>query len=145
MLKKFVFLALAVVFSSAQADVQDLVAYRQGVMKANAGHLAALKATLVGGQKQFLPQALVHAEAIAKLAGTLPQMFPENSSHPKSDALPAIWRDWKDFTAKAKNMERLANALVQSAKVNDEAAMASAFKKLGKEGCSACHEKYRKD
>lgn len=130
---------------NALADVEDVVAYRRGVMKANAGHMAALKATLLGGQKQFLPQAVIHGEAIQKLASSIPDMFPEGSTHRKSKAKKAIWRNFGDFTARAQNLERLAGEFVQAAKAGDETAMTAAFKKLGKEGCSACHEDYRED
>ncbi len=144
--KVFLFTGMLItVFGNALADVKEVVAYRQGVMKANAGHMAALKATLIGGQKQFLSQAVIHGEAIQKLAGSIPDMFPPGSTHRKSKATEAIWRNFEDFSAKAKNLERLAGEFVQAAKSGDEAAMTAAFKKLGKEGCSACHEAYRKD
>lgn len=135
----------ATALSPAFADVKAIVAYRQGTMKAFGGHTAALKAIFADGQKQFLPDALAHGEAILRLSKSIPAMFPPGSEYRKSAAKKQIWQNWDDFVARAQNLERLAQEFVQAAKANDEAAMGSAFQKLGKEGCSACHERYRKD
>jgi cytochrome c556 len=131
--------------SSALADVKAIVAYRQGTMKALGGHAAALKAMLVEGQKQFLPYALPHGEAILALSKSIPEMFPKGSEHRKSAAKKEIWQRWEDFVARAQNLERLAQEFVQAAKGGDEAAMQAAFQRMGKEGCGACHERYRKN
>lgn len=88
---------------------------------------------------------MIHGEAIQKLAGSIPDMFPEGSTHQKSKAKKDIWRNFEDFTAKARNLERLAGEFVRAARAGDEAAMTAAFRKMGKEGCSGCHEDYRKD
>jgi len=136
---------VAVAVSPALADSKGIVDYRQGVMRANAGHMAALKAIFIGGQKQFLSQAVVHGEAIAKLAGSIPDMFPSGSTHRNSNARPRIWNDWDDFTGRAQTLQRLADEFVKAARSNDTAAMRAAFLKMGREGCSGCHEKYRKD
>ncbi len=136
---------VGVAVSPALADVKGIVDYRQGVMRANAGHMAALKAIIIGGQKQFLPQAVVHGEAIAKLAGSIPDMFPSGSTYRKSNARPRIWNDWDDFNGRARTLKHLAEEFVKAARANDEAAMTQAFRKMGQDGCSACHEKYRKD
>ncbi len=135
----------AMVLSPAFADVKAVVAYRQGTMKSFGGHMAALKAIFADGQKQFLPYALAHGEAIAGLAKSIPDMFPPGSEYRKSAAKKQIWQNWDDFVARAQNLERLAREFVQAAKANDEAAMGSAFRKMGQEGCSSCHERYRED
>lgn len=141
----FVAVLAALAFSPAWADVKAVVAYRQGVMKSFGGHMQALKAIFAEGQKQFLPSALPHGEAILGLAKSIPAMFPEGSEYRKSAAKKEIWKNFDDFNARAQNLERLAQEFVQAAKGNDEAAMKTAFQKMGKEGCSSCHEKYRKD
>ncbi|MBN2701922.1 MAG: c-type cytochrome [Methylohalobius sp. ZOD2] len=133
------------VLSPAFADVEAVVEYRQGVMEANGGHMAALKAIFIGGQKQFLPHAVEHGEAIAGIAESIPDMFPPDSTHRKSEARKRIWRNWDDFVARARTLERLSLDFVEAAKSGDETAMTQAFKKMGKEGCSACHERYRDD
>lgn len=136
---------VAMVLSPAFAEVKAVVAYRQGTMKAFGGHMAALKAIFTDGQKQFLPYALAHGEAIAALTKSIPEMFPPGSEYRKSAAKKQIWQTWDDFVDRARNLERLAQEFVQAAKGGDEVAMQSAFQKMGKEGCSSCHERYRKD
>ncbi len=135
----------ATVLSPAFADVKAIVAYRQGTMKSFGGHAAALKAIFADGQKQFLPDALAHGEAIAGLAKSIPDMFPPGSEYRKSAAKKQIWQNWDDFVARAQNLERLAAGFVQAVKEGDEAAMKAAFQRMGQEGCSSCHDKYRKD
>lgn len=141
----FAAILAALVLSPALADVKAIVAYRQGTMKAFGGHAAALKAILADGQKQFLPDALAHGEAILGLAKSIPNMFPQGSEYRKSAAKKQIWQNWDDFVTRAQNLERLAEGFVQAAKGNDEVAMRAAFQKMGKEGCGGCHEKYRED
>ncbi|MCX8048998.1 MAG: cytochrome c [Methylohalobius sp.] len=141
----FVAVMAAACISSAWADVKAIVAYRQGVMKSFGGHMQALKAILAEGQKQFQPNALFHGEAILGLAKSIPDMFPQGSEHRKSAAKKEIWKNFPDFTSRAQTLERLSQEFVQAVKGGDEAAMKAAFQKMGKEGCSACHEKYRKD
>ncbi len=133
------------VMTPAYADVKAIVAYRQGVMKAFGGHAQALKTIFADGEKQFSANALSHGEAILALSKSIPEMFPKGSESRKSAAKKEIWQNWDDFVARAKHLEQLAEGFVQAAKEGDEAAMKAAFQRMGKEGCSACHEKYRKD
>ncbi len=138
-------MALLLLPLSALADVEPVVRYRQATMKANAGHLAALKAILLEGGEAFLPQAAFHAEAIAKAAPLLPAMFPEGSLSEKSNARPEIWKRWDDFTQRAKELERLSQALLRALDSGDRKAAARALVDLGRNGCGECHRRYRLD
>ena len=78
---------------------------------------------------------------IAAKAAEVPALFEAAETDPKSEALPAIWEDYGDFTAKAKAMEVAAQAaqgtLVAQADVR------GALAAVG-ETCKGCHKSYRK-
>ena len=80
------------------------------------------------------------ANAIARHAANTPDLFRAKEDDPKSEATPAIWANFKDFTAKAVAMESAANGLSRSIASIDD--LGPAMKALG-DTCKACHGDYR--
>ncbi len=85
-------------------------------------------------------KARMAAAAIAKHAALTPGLFEAEEDDPKSEALPAIWDDFADFTKKSDRLEALALELSTSLRAESDLPMA--MKSLG-DACNACHKTYR--
>ncbi|MCB2053454.1 MAG: cytochrome c [Geminicoccaceae bacterium] len=127
----------------AQDAPTGIVGLRQATMKTLGAHMGALKAILTD-QTEMVDQVPMHARAIGDVAGHIPVLFPEGSTDPESDALPAIWEDKADFDSHAEKLSELVAALAETAEGGDVQASLAAFGQMGKEGCGGCHETYRK-
>ncbi len=80
------------------------------------------------------------AASIADHAAETPDLFRAEEDDPKSEATPAIWADFDDFTAKAVALENAARGASSTISSVDD--LAPAMKALG-ETCKACHADYR--
>ena len=129
----------------AQESENAAIKARTSVMQLYAFNLGALGA-MAKGEVEY------DAEAASKAANnlvTLTQvdqsaMWPpgsDNASDPTSRALPAIWENYPDVSAKGKAMSDAALAM-QSAAGQDLDALRAAMGGLGG-ACSACHKAYR--
>ena len=128
---------------AADKDAKGVVAVRQNVMDANAGHITAIKVILTE-----LPDRIglvpAQAQAIADAAAAVPDLFPKGSDQPPTNALPAVWEKPGEFRAAAQKAQDLARKLAETARGGDVKATLAAFGALGKEGCGGCHETFRK-
>jgi cytochrome c556 len=79
------------------------------------------------------------ASEIAVHSATVPALFEVREDDPKSEALPAIWEDFADFTAKSEAMGRVAEAATH---FGTEPELRAAIADLG-QACKACHSRYR--
>ena len=135
-----VFLALILVGGVALADgaVDPDVKARQDLMAANGaalktlGGMASAKIAFDATAAQAAKQAL-----IANAAGTL-EVFKNQASDPAGHANTSIWTAWDDFSAKAGDMGKAAEAL-------DTTSAESVAAGLGAIGgtCKACHTAYK--
>ncbi len=83
-------------------------------------------------------QAAEAKAALIQIAQDLPALFQENASDPVSEARPAIWDDYADFSAKADVMAAAAVALDTSS----AATIGAGLRALGG-SCGGCHKAYR--
>lgn len=83
-------------------------------------------------------KARMARDTIVTQAGKIPALFEEEAQDPKSEALPNIWTDWADFTAKGEALKTAATAL----DFTDQAALGASMRALGS-SCKACHKTYR--
>ena len=81
------------------------------------------------------------AHAIHELASKVTTLFPPGSTQDPTAAKPAVWQEWDDFAAKAKNLEKESEKLMNTSTKNGEALRAQ-FRAVGF-ACDTCHEKYR--
>jgi cytochrome c556 len=81
------------------------------------------------------------ARAIHDLAAKISSQFPAGSTQAPTAAKPAVWQDWSDFAAKAKNLEAEAEKLTQTS-TTDGGALRAQFRAVAR-ACDECHEKYR--
>ncbi len=132
--------------SAGQAadEPANLIKYRQAIMKAVGGHMAAIVAPLTG-EVSFTDEIAGHAHAINELSKNLARLFPEGSGQEagKTRALPAIWAKWADFEANIKTLETESGKLAKVAESGDMAAIGQQVGVLGKEACTACHKAFR--
>jgi cytochrome c556 len=125
------------------AQDPDVVAQRQAEMKAMGKEMGAIK-KLVAGSPDDLAQVKAHAAKISATADQIPGLFPDGSDQGKTDALPVVWTEHADFVARAAKLKTLADQLAATADGGDAKATTAAFAALGKDGCGACHQTYRK-
>ncbi len=102
---------------------------------------AAFK-TLVSMAKQEVPlhqaKARMARDTIVTQSGKINALFENPATDPKTEALPAIWDNWADFSAKSDDLTKAAKAL----DFKDRAALASTLGGVGL-ACKACHKDYR--
>ena len=139
-----VVLALGV---SAQAlavdEPENVIKYRQAVMKAIGGHMGAI-AGVVKGQVSYVDHVAVHAEGMNALSKAITVVFPkgtDNGSN-KTRALPKIWDDWAGFEKAAQALDTASANLAKVAASGDRQQIATAFGEVGK-ACGGCHKPYR--
>jgi cytochrome c556 len=86
------------------------------------------------------------AKAITDFAPHAAGLFPPGTGPEvgKTGAKPAIWQNSQDFTAKAGDFQKAAEAFGGAAQKGDVAAIKSGFSELG-QSCKACHDKYRSE
>ena len=124
-------------------DFDGVIRYRQGVMKAQAGHMAALS-QIVRGHVPDPEHRLAgrHARALVGLLEDLDHWFPEGSDFGETRAEARIWERWEDFHQAYEKAEDRAEALVKAVKNGESKAIAKAFKGLA-DACKACHKDFR--
>ncbi|MCP4384026.1 MAG: cytochrome c [Hyphomicrobiales bacterium] len=71
--------------------------------------------------------------------GALLSLFPEDSIKGPSEASPAIWSDWQEFSALALDLRALATALPDA----DQTTQKGIFTEIART-CSGCHERFRR-
>lgn len=128
-------------------DKDQVIKDRQALMKEQGGDMGAVKAYL--DDKADLPKAAAAASDLVQTMRKLPDVFPPGTDGPnpegKYTTKSEIWSDWKAFLAVRDSAAEKADALVAAVRGGDKAAIQTAFSDLGKNGCAACHEKYREE
>tara|TARA_R110002095_G_scaffold23803_1_gene25025 strand:- start:126 stop:575 length:450 start_codon:yes stop_codon:yes gene_type:complete len=130
--------AALVLPTAAQADDQDVIDYRQNIMKAMDAQTAAVGKIM----SYAIPDDnfASHLESIALAAQTALSSFKEEVQG--GESLPAVWENWDDF---AEKMNTFSDGLTAAAKLAREegkdAALNAAFSALT---CKQCHDVYRK-
>jgi len=131
--------------AAAVDEPENVIAYRQSVMKAINGHAGAIVA-VVKGQVSFVDHVAAHARGINAMSKLIPGIFPkgtDNLEYSDTRALPDIWQDWPRFETAAKTLERESAKLVEVAEGGgDVAAIGAQLQKVG-EACGSCHKPFR--
>ena len=132
---------------SAPPTAAQIVKYRESVMEANGGHMAAV-AMIVKGESDRTADLPAHAAALHDLAGSLDALFPEGSGpgNPafETEAKAEIWTQKDKFATAVKTYETATAKLVDVAKKNDLAAIKAAFGAVGG-ACGDCHDAFKID
>jgi len=124
-------------------EPENVIKYRQSVMKAVGGHMASI-AGVVKGEVSYTDHVAIHANSINALSKAVTAVFPkgtDNGSY-KTAALPKIWEDWAGFEKAAQALDTASANLASVAASGDKQKLAAAFGNLGK-ACGGCHKPYR--
>ncbi len=133
-------MAAVLLFAPVHAtDPEDLIDYRNSVMRAIGGHSAAAVA-IVRGQVEHDEHLPHHAEALVTTTRMIAALFPAESAEGDTDALARIWEEPEAFSAAIANTEQAAEAFLTA--VNEGGDVGSAMRDLGM-SCRSCHEDYR--
>ncbi len=125
-------------------EPENVIKYRQSVMKAIGGHTGAI-AGVVKGEVSYSGDVAAHARGIREMSGLISKLFPkgtDNAMHQETRALPAIWQDWAKFEAAVKAFQSASADLVRIAEAGDPAAFGAGLEGLGK-SCGGCHKPFR--
>ncbi|MEP1200574.1 c-type cytochrome [Tateyamaria sp.] len=134
-------LALGATAALAHTGVKNpAVMARMNGMSAISDNVEVL-GTMAKGQVAFdAASAKMAARAIARHSAESVDLFTAQETDPKSEALPAIWENFDDFTSKAQDLEAFANEW--SEKISTLEDVRAGIRPLG-QSCKACHSLYR--
>ena len=135
--------AAGVGVASAADESENVIKYRQNVMRSIGGHMGAISG-VVKGEVTFGSHVSTHAEALAATSQVIVDMFPQGSTTgAETRAKAEIWQDWDTFRQKATDLQNAAANLVQVANGGgDAAALEAAFGQVGM-ACGGCHRPFR--
>jgi cytochrome c556 len=136
-------LAAAIVAAGITAVVaqSDPLAARKAIMK-GVGDQGRIAREMIDGKTPFNADAAKKVFATFEdAAGKMPALFPDNSKGGDTAALPAVWENKPDFTAKFAKFG--ADAKAAAAQVKDLDSFKAAMGDVGK-NCGGCHNTYRK-
>lgn len=139
--------AIAALPVLAYADAkEDALTARQGYMKMMAINMGMLSG-MAKGEIEYNAEAAAKAGANLQALGgyDMPSLFIEGTSTADmdSEALPAIWDNTEDFSAKFVKFQEAAAAAGPTLG-NGVEAVGPALQQLGG-SCKACHDDYRED
>lgn len=123
------------------AEQSDVVKYRQAMMSANGGHMAAAS-TILGGKVPHKDHLGEHARAIEMLNKNIAALFP-NGSEAESNTRSEAWTKRADFEKRANDARDKSAAFAKAVANNDPQASAR-FRELGTT-CKGCHQDFRND
>ncbi len=136
-------LLLVTAAAYAESDPEDIIKYRQNVMKANGAHMAATGAILQG-KVSYQKGLADHARALQAINRDIPALFPKGSDFGDTSALDAVWNKRADFEKRSKDAQAKADAFAKIAGGGDMKAALAKFKELS-DSCKTCHKDYRKE
>lgn len=129
---------VAIMPVTASADDQDVIDYRQRIMKTLDAQVAAIGQIMSGATPD--DQVVSHLEVIALTASTSLKSF-----EPKvegGESRPEVWANWSDFEAR---MNDFAEKTAAAAKIAKEQGKDAAFADIMNAlTCKQCHDDYRK-
>ncbi len=127
----------------AHSGATGIVKQRMDVMS-DVGEQMKTIAAIMKGEVAFDGQVVSSAAAkMATHAEMIPQLFPEGSIDGPSEALPAIWQDWEEFTQLGSSLKDKAGALASVAQTaKSPTDLTEALVAVGAT-CKGCHEKFR--
>ena len=124
------------------AEPEDIIKYRQNVMKAVGGHTSAAGA-IVEGKVNYKSDLADHTRALQALTRDIPALFPKDSDFGETKAKDEVWSKRADFEKAAKNVKTKVETFAKAVQGGKQDAIVASFKDMG-EGCKACHKDFRK-
>ena len=110
------------------------------VMKEMANTTKIIGQMLKGKTSFDANEAKLALERLSSLSLKTPKVFKINASDPKSEAKPAIWDEFDEFTRLSKDLAETSILLAGSIDSIDD--LRPALRGVAS-GCKACHSRYR--
>ena len=125
----------------AHSGVKDKnVKERMMVMKEMANTTKIIGQMLKGKKSFDANEAKLALERLSSLSLKTPKVFTINASDPKSEAKPAIWDEFDEFTRLSKDLAETSILFAGSIDSIDD--LRPALRGVSS-GCKACHSRYR--
>ena len=135
-----IFLAISPV-AFAHSGVKDQnVKERMMVMKAMADNTKVIGQMLKRKTQFDANEAKSALERLSSLSLKTPKVFTVNATDPKSEAKPAIWDEFDEFTKLS--LELAETSIVLANSIENIEDLRPALKRISS-GCKSCHSKYR--
>lgn len=131
-------LAATTLSGVARADNQDIIDYRQHIMKTLGEQAQSLAMVLQG--KAPAENVAIHAQLLAVTAATVEKAF--TAKVPGGEAKADVWAKWDDFSKKAKDLAAASTELAKAAQAGGVEAAKAKMAPPGL-GCKGCHDVYR--
>lgn len=143
-LSGLIFMALFPLLIPNLGLTQDVIEKRVKLMESN---LDALKAIRVGEKEKDYATVQIKAKEIVDNLSKVLDLFPKGSISEKSEAHPAIWEKWDEFSKQSVKTRATAEALRKAAEAKDEAQINVQVKAIGgmtSGACGECHLSFNK-
>ena len=125
----------------AHSGVKDQnVKERMMVMKAMADNTKVIGQMLKRKTQFDANEAKSALERLSSLSLKTPKVFTVNATDPKSEAKPAIWDEFDEFTKLSLELAETSIVLANSIEIIED--LQPALKRISS-GCKSCHSKYR--
>ena len=125
----------------AHSGVKDQnVKERMMVMKAMADNTKVIGQMLKRKTQFDANEAKSALERLSSLSLKTPKVFTVNATDPKSEAKPAIWDEFDEFTMLSLELAETSIVLANSIEIIED--LRPALKRISS-GCKSCHSKYR--
>lgn len=135
--------ACLMVGTAFASEPEDIIKYRQNVMKSQGAHLASA-AAIIQGKVDYKNQLGDHVKALQATTKDIPGLFPKGSDFGETKALDAVWQKNADFQKLAKDTQQKTAALAKAVAANDSKNYGARFKDVA-DSCKACHKDFRKE
>jgi cytochrome c556 len=135
-------LVLLVPLALHAAEPEDIIKYRQNMMRAIGGHTGAAGA-IVQGKVDYKNQLADHVRALQALTSDIPALFPKDSDFGDTKAKDGVWSNRAEFEKAAKNAKARVAAFAKAIQGDNQQAIVASYKEMG-EGCKNCHKDFRK-
>ena len=126
---------------AAGDESENIIKYREAMMKAIGGHLSA-SSLIIRGKVSYQDDLKGHADALKQLSADIPALFPEGSDFGETHAKPEIWEKWDDFVKAADTLKASVEKFQVAVDSGDADTIAATFKDVGN-GCKGCHKDFR--
>ena len=127
----------------AHGGATGIIKERMTMMKDIGDNMKQVGAMIKGKETFDSTKIANHAMTISEVSPKIFDLFPKDSLNKPTEALPAIWDEWDNFSALTLKLTDEAIKLQDTAQNGDKRAITMQFVKLGKV-CSSCHTNYRK-
>src|SRR5258707_397237 len=128
------------VMAPAHEGATGIVKERMDAMESMAKAMKAIDRRIKA--KGNLAAIADDASRIHTIGARIPQQFPSGTHQHPSEALPAIWRQWPSFEAKAAQFETESAKLASLAASGDAHSITAQYRAVA-QSCSGCHQDFR--